>query len=628
LKILLSLNGNDSVTDFSTFSNLVSIGDISGLVLPDQTDMSIFSNVEFVGNRIRLSDVGVQNLNDLRITNFDTTYSISFNSCENLSDLNFLSGVKKYYSVHIGSCPSLTDLGGLRDMTNVGLFFNLDDLENLSSLSDLSNLEYSHSLSIAKLNVSDLSGLEGLQIIKDDFTLSNNPNLENLDALRGLEYLGIDEPHNRIKILDNLILESLDGLNNLKGKVEGQLVITNNPLLSPCSIDYVCSNISHGEASISISNNGPDCNSEQEVIDKCGFNFLEVFLDDNGNGVQELDEPNIDIGKIKVGNQFLFYPNIQGRVSFFLDQNPGFIEYVAEEFWEVTTTNAYTETTNLLDVPDLIKIGIKGTDNFLDVNSYLGFGQVVCNREYSIRAIVKNEGTERISANMSFTAPGDYLPEWPFPADTTDGNITFEFGELLPGQSAEGFVRFAAPSVSDVALGTILDINYVTEITDQQGGITEEEGSYEFEFLCAYDPNDKQVFPAGIQDENYTLFEEDEFEYLIRFQNTGNFPAQDVTITDTLDQSLDPSTFQFINASHDISRIKLDGYALDFDFKNIFLPDSISNEPESHGFIHFKIKAKENLPENTRIENTAHIYFDFNPGNTPSILIQQVIMFC
>lgn len=609
----LSLVGNESVTDFSAFVSLESVGDIQGSQLPDQLDMSTFSNVEFFGVVIRFSNVGVHNLNDLQITNFDTIYSISFNSCENLSDLNFLSGVKKYRAFHLGSCPSMTNLNGLRDMTHVDLFFELDQLDNLSSLSDLSNLQYCHGLWIRKLNVSDLSGLEGLKIIKDDFYLADNPNLKNLNGLSGLEYLGIDEPFNNVKITDNPLLESLDGFNKLKGKVEGQLVITNNTSLSPCSIDYVCSNISHGEASISISNNGQDCNSEQEVIDKCGFNFLEVFLDDNGNGIQDAGEPNIDIGKIKVGNQFLFFPNIQGRVSFFIDDNPGFIEYVAEDFWEVTTDNAFTETNNLLEVPDLIKIGIKGKDNFLDVNSFLSFSQIVCNRNYNVKAIVKNEGTERINANMRFTALGEYLPSWPLPSDTTNNSFLFEFGEILPGQSAEGYIRLVAPSIVDVDLNSVLELDYVVDITDQQGIISQDAGSYEFVFLCAYDPNDKQVFPSGVQDENFTLFEEDEFEYLIRFQNTGNFPAQDVTVKDTLDENLDLSTFKLINASHELTRIRLEGSAIDFDFKNIFLPDSTNNEPESHGFIHFKVRTKEGLPENTRIENTAHIYFDFNP---------------
>jgi hypothetical protein len=44
------------------------------------------------------------------------------------------------------------------------------------------------------------------------------------------------------------------------------------------------------------------------------------------------------------------------------------------------------------------------------------------------------------------------------------------------------------------------------------------------------------------------------------------------------------------------------------------LPDSASNPSGSQGFIQYRIKPLANLPLGTQIENTAHIYFDFNPA--------------
>jgi hypothetical protein len=49
-----------------------------------------------------------------------------------------------------------------------------------------------------------------------------------------------------------------------------------------------------------------------------------------------------------------------------------------------------------------------------------------------------------------------------------------------------------------------------------------------------------------------------------------------------------------------------------FNFNNINLPDSVSNEPASHGFVSFKVKLNNNINLGTAIENTAYIYFDFN----------------
>jgi hypothetical protein len=49
-------------------------------------------------------------------------------------------------------------------------------------------------------------------------------------------------------------------------------------------------------------------------------------------------------------------------------------------------------------------------------------------------------------------------------------------------------------------------------------------------------------------------------------------------------------------------------------FPNIMLPDSASDPSGSQGFIQYRIKPLANLPVGTQIENTAHIYFDFNPA--------------
>ena len=52
---------------------------------------------------------------------------------------------------------------------------------------------------------------------------------------------------------------------------------------------------------------------------------------------------------------------------------------------------------------------------------------------------------------------------------------------------------------------------------------------------------------------------------------------------------------------------------LSFSFNNIFLPDSSSNFEGSQAYVSFLIRAIDGLEEFTNIENTAGIYFDFNP---------------
>lgn len=129
--------------------------------------------------------------------------------------------------------------------------------------------------------------------------------------------------------------------------------------------------------------------------------------------------------------------------------------------------------------------------------------------------------------------------------------------------------------------------------------------------IGSFDPNDIQVFPTGISDQHY-IEESTKLTYKIRFQNTGNDTAFRVMIVDTLPQGLEGATLNLGNSSHDYTFDIKFGNLLVWTFDNILLPDSTTNEPESHGFVQYSIQLKEGLELGTRIENKADIYFDFN----------------
>jgi uncharacterized repeat protein (TIGR01451 family) len=124
---------------------------------------------------------------------------------------------------------------------------------------------------------------------------------------------------------------------------------------------------------------------------------------------------------------------------------------------------------------------------------------------------------------------------------------------------------------------------------------------------AAFDPNEKYMSPSGLVDTSQQWF-----EFTIFFQNVGNATAEDIYILDTLDQNLDATTFTYLSSSHDVITQMLPANILRFNYPDINLADSTTDEPASHGFVKFKVKRKENLPVNTTITNTAHIFFDFN----------------
>jgi uncharacterized repeat protein (TIGR01451 family) len=130
----------------------------------------------------------------------------------------------------------------------------------------------------------------------------------------------------------------------------------------------------------------------------------------------------------------------------------------------------------------------------------------------------------------------------------------------------------------------------------------------------SFDPNDKLVLPAGVTAEHYTAFGQ-ELEYTVRFQNTGNDYAYRVVVVDTLSDQLDLSTLRVAGASHPY-RFAVSGKGrpvLTFTFDNINLPDSTRDQAGSNGLVIFTIKPLKDLPEGTRIENFADIFFDYNP---------------
>jgi uncharacterized repeat protein (TIGR01451 family) len=134
----------------------------------------------------------------------------------------------------------------------------------------------------------------------------------------------------------------------------------------------------------------------------------------------------------------------------------------------------------------------------------------------------------------------------------------------------------------------------------------------------SYDPNDKVASRDAMYQNLQNNTEEidvniqDVLTYTVRFQNTGTAPAQNIYILDTLDANLDWSTFMPMQSSHPMIIIDLGNGVKRFEFNQIWLPDSSSNEPASHGALTYRIQENANNLVGSTIENTAHIFFDWN----------------
>ncbi len=208
---------------------------------------------------------------------------------------------------------------------------------------------------------------------------------------------------------------------------------------------------------------------------------------------------------------------------------------------------------------------------------------------------------------------------------TITGPVTYSGpapGALTPSTVFNNVITYNIPNFSWVNMQQDFRLIFSTDTTAQAGDIIcvnanitplvgdndtlNNQYQFCYSVVNSYDPNKKDVYPTNVEP-GYNGY----FTYTIHFQNTGNAPAFNIRLADTLDAQLDLSTFELLNYSHAVQTYLI-GNILTFRFNNILLPDSASNPEGSMGFVQYRIKALPGLGLGDVIENTAYIYFDFN----------------
>ncbi len=240
---------------------------------------------------------------------------------------------------------------------------------------------------------------------------------------------------------------------------------------------------------------------------------------------------------------------------------------------------------------------------------------IQCNNGFYPGAYISNTGTVpingtfTITGNALFTAQAVSYGE-PF-TNPVPGVFTWEIENMLPGTYLNLIAHINGPGVDYV--GQSFPFTFDLELSDGTQVFYSNTWTTNALVSCAYDPNDKQATPEGYTENNFIL-EDTELQYKIRFQNTGNAPAFDVVIEDQIDITrLDLASLEPLNASHSFSTIVQPDGLVKFVFNNIMLPDSTSNEPESHGYVIYKIRTMPGIAVGEIINNTASIFFDDNP---------------
>jgi uncharacterized repeat protein (TIGR01451 family) len=276
-------------------------------------------------------------------------------------------------------------------------------------------------------------------------------------------------------------------------------------------------------------------------------------------------------------------------VNFNLECKPGF---------DIGTKSIYTNGIVFPGQPHTLIIKAGDMTNFYNLNCSNGVSGnliVTVNGPVTFQGVTPGSLTPTISGNQYSYSISNF--------GTVNPNLDFRLDFLTDTTAIAGnsicVTAVVTPTAGD---NSTANNNYTTCIP----------------VVNSYDPNNKIVYP-GVVSPGFT----DYITYTINFQNTGNAPAFNIRLEDTLSPLLDVSTFELLDYSHEM-HYKTYNNKLTVYFPNIMLVDSTTSEPDSKGHITFRIKPFSGLAEGVNIENTGYIFFDFNPAIITNTVVTSV----
>jgi len=586
----LSLSSNGQVQNFDMLGNLTSVGGSCSILNNERLEqLNGLANLIAVGEDLgisqneRMTDISglrnVKEIGDDLIIDFNDSLKVI-----NFTGLEMLGG-----DITISSNRALTSISGFQNF------------ETLLGSFDLSNALY----------LQDLNFLSNLKTVNGDFRYYNILSLPDLAPLANLNTVNGDF------FIALTRLQSLDGLENLNF-IDGQLRIQSNEQLEDCcAIQLLISTPGAITDGTLISSNPSECSSQAEIIEAtCAENrFItgNIFVDwENTTCIDS--NPYFNLNVVQDLNDYAYFSNAEGAYKISLNA-VGLYQVtpkVESDYYNISPNNLMinypADTANLAHDFCLSK---KGEFDDLEITlSPTGMAQSGFDATYKL--LVRNKGTTTLDGNVEFFFEGElvtYKTALPAPQNISDNALTWNFQDLLPFETREYQITLTLNGPNDnppVMEGTVL--NYTATVTHSSNEETPEDNvtTLNQEAVNAFDPNDKTCLLGKIlKPEMVGEF----ITYQIRFENTGNAPARNVRIIDTLDQnSFDISSFKILDASHELKANISDGNVVEFVFENINLPFDGDNK----GYVLFKIKSLSTLDIGDQLKNQAFIYFDFN----------------
>jgi uncharacterized repeat protein (TIGR01451 family) len=338
-----------------------------------------------------------------------------------------------------------------------------------------------------------------------------------------------------------------------------------------------------------------------------------VFMDKNKNGIKDIGENGYSNAKVFISNIGAFTTTDElGNYNLLADLK-------ATDTLKASVDSKYATYT-----PQYLLVSQSDTDKNIGVFIPANLQDLVVNGTAitpprsgftnSYLLTYKNAGAITKSGKVTFNynAKQTYIEATQAPTSNVNNTLSWDYANLQPNETRTLKVTFK--TAADVPIRTQLTNVATIEPIATDTFKTDNVDSLFQIVVGSYDPNDKQVSFLNTRQTPSVIDPNTEMTYTIRFQNTGNYQADFVRVTDTLSDKLDLTTLRVLATSHNYTLSVKNKNVLQFEFNPIYLPDSTTNEKESHGFIKFAIKPKKTLTKDEVIKNTAYIFFDYNPA--------------
>ncbi|SEQ58489.1 T9SS type A sorting domain-containing protein [Neolewinella agarilytica] len=259
------------ITNLNALSNLRQIGVLRILNAPNLNSLSGLTMLDSINGDLDIRNTAIVDLSSLSsLHKLGGRLDIAFNPVlERISSFTNVSSVAN--SAVIRFNPLLEDMSGFSNLVTVGDVLQIITNPSLPDLADFSSLRFSF----------------------DGLTIDNNDMLTSLAGLETLENINAG-----LRILNNDLLSDISTLNNLDQATiiatsngapgTAALVIRDNPLLSNCAIETVCTFLDGSGTAVDIQGNALNCESQTVVENNClalPVSLLSFTATDSGKTV-------------------------------------------------------------------------------------------------------------------------------------------------------------------------------------------------------------------------------------------------------------------------------------------------------------------------------------------------------